>query len=108
MDLFFWINIENENFFVVEDFVCVNFVLVVDIFLGLVLNFFCFLFPITLVFFFEKKKIVNYIINPNNILFNRKNVLCKVPTKHNFIQYNHFLPKVLIFYQTHYFQQNAL
>ena len=28
-------------------------------------------------------------------------------TKHNFIQHNHFLIKVSIFYQTYYFQQNV-
>jgi hypothetical protein len=55
---------------------------------------FCF-FSITLGFFF---KIVNYVIYPNNILFNRKNTLSKIPTKYNFIQYNHFLAKVSVFY----------
>ena len=44
---------------------------------------------------------------PNNILFNRKNTFSKISTKHNLIQYNHFLAKVLVFYQTHNFQQNA-
>ena len=29
-------------------------------------------------------------------------------TKHNFIQHNHFLAKVSVFYQSHYFQQNIL
>ena len=50
LDLFFCINIENENFFVVKDFVCANFVLVVDVFLGLVLSFFVFLFLLPLFF----------------------------------------------------------
>ena len=70
-DLFSCINIENENFFVDEDFVCVNFVLVVYVFSGLVLKkkkFFSY-YPW---FFFSLKKIVNYIIYPNNILFNRE------------------------------------
>ena len=73
---------------------CVNFVLVVNVFLALR--------------YFFKKLIVNYIIYPNNILFNRKNAFYKILTKRNFIQYNHFLTKVSVFCQTHYFQQNAL
>jgi hypothetical protein len=47
LDLFSCINIENDNFFVVEDFM-----LVVNVFLGLVLRFFCFTFFIILGFFF--------------------------------------------------------
>ena len=56
---------------------------------------------------FKKKKIVNYIIYLYNILFNRKKAFSKISTKHNFIQHNHFLSKVSIFYQMHYFRQNV-
>ena len=43
----------------------------------------------------------------NNKLFNKKNAFFKISTKHNCFKHNHFLEIILVFYQTHYFQQNA-
>jgi hypothetical protein len=63
-------------------------VLVINVFLGLVLRFFVFLFLLSLVFFFFL--IINYIIYHNNILFNRKNIFSKIPIKRNFIQHYDF------------------
>ena len=51
-------------------FFWVNFVLVVNVFLALYWDILI-------------KKIVNYIIYPNNILFNKNNAFSKIPIKHN-------------------------
>ena len=56
---------------------------------------------------FKKKKNCSLHMYPNNILFNKKNVFSKILTKHICFRHNHFLEIILLFYQMHYFQQNA-